>query len=165
MERVSDPVPRRGFLAAAGTGLLLSLLGCVDDAEDPAPSTTVPDGMPTTAVGVLESADLAPPPEGAQVQLVESTTISEFEAWAVEATFEAPAAELERWMLDSYGDPDGIGRAWVTPQKVKDAMDTEDVPDTWRIEETSIQGTAFERMVLVDDAEPRTVRVRLSEVR
>ena len=121
--------------------------------------------MPTTAVGVLESADLAPPPEGAQVQLVESTTISEFEAWAVEATFEAPAAELERWMLDSYGDPDGIGRAWVTPQKVKDAMDIEDVPDTWRIEETSIQGTAFERMVLVDDADPRTVRVRLSEVR
>lgn len=80
MERVSDPVPRRGVLAAAGTGLLLSLLGCVDDAQDPAPSTTVPDGMPTTAVGVLESADLAPPPEGAQVQLVESTTISEFEA-------------------------------------------------------------------------------------
>lgn len=68
-------------------------------------------------------------------------------------------------MLDSYGDPDGIGRAWVTPQKVKDAMDIEDVPDTWRIEETSIQGTAFERMVLVDDADPRTVRVRLSEVR
>ncbi|GAP79732.1 hypothetical protein Y09_2583 [Brachybacterium sp. SW0106-09] len=94
MERVSDPVPRRGVLAAAGTGLLLSLLGCDDEAEDPAPSTTVPDGMPTTAVGVLESADLAPPPE-----------------------------------------------------------------------ETSIQGTAFERMVLVDDADPRTVRVRLSEVR
>lgn len=165
MVREAHAVRRRGVLAAAGSALVLSLLGCVDDAEHPAPSTTVPDGMPTTAVGVLESADLAPPPEGAQVQVLESATISEFEAWAVEVRFEAPAAELERWMLDSYGDPDGIGRAWVTPQKVKDAMDIEDVPDTWRIEETSIQGTALERMVLVDDADPRTVRVRLSEVR
>lgn len=165
MERVSDPVPRRGVLAAAGTGLLLSLLGCVDHAEDPGPSTTASHDVPNTVDGVLECAELAPPPEGAQVQLVESTTISEFEAWAVEVRFEAPAAELERWMLDSYGDPDGIGRAWVTPQKVKDAMGIEDVADTWRIEETSIQGTALERMVLVDDADPRTVRVRLSEVR
>ncbi len=165
MVREAHAVRRRRVLVAAGSALVLSLLGCVDHAEDPGPSTTASHDVPNTVDGVLECAELAPPPEGAQVQLVESATISEFEAWAVEVRFEAPADELERWMVDSYGDPGGIGRAWVTPQEVKDAMDIEDVPDTWRIEETSIQGTAFERMVLVDDADPRTVRVRLSEVR
>lgn len=162
---MSVPTQRRGFLVASVSTVVLSLFGCVDDTEDPGRSTTASHDVPNTVDGVLESAELALPPDGAQTQLRESATISEFEAWAVEVRFEAPADELERWMVDSYGDPDGIGRAWVTPQEVKDAMDIEDVPDTWRIEETSIQGTAFERMVLVDDADPRTVRVRLSEVR
>jgi hypothetical protein len=53
----------------------------------------------------------------------------------------------------------------VTPQKVKDALGVDDVPDTWRIEEASVQGTPYERIVLIDDAQPRTVRVRLSELR
>ena len=53
----------------------------------------------------------------------------------------------------------------MTPQKVKEAMGIEDVPDTWRIDEASVQGSPYERMVLIDDADPRTVRVRLSEVR
>ena len=165
MVREAHAVTRRGVLVAVGSALVLSLLGCVERAEDPEPSPAASHDVPKTVDGVLESAELAPLPEGAQVQLLESATITEFEAWAIEVRLEASADDLEHWMVDSFGDPEGPGRAWVTPQKVKEAMGIEDVPDTWRIDEASVQGSPYERMVLIDDADPRTVRVRLSEVR
>lgn len=122
-------------------------------------------GAPGTVAEVLEEAELAPVPDGASSRLAESATISEFELWAVEASFDAPADAVERWVLDSYDHPEGVGRAWVTSQKAKDAMGIEDLPDTWRIEQVSVPGTAYERIVVIDDADPRAVRVRLSEVR
>ncbi|GAA1484226.1 hypothetical protein GCM10009625_10300 [Brachybacterium fresconis] len=154
---------RRTLLLAAGSAAVFALVGCDGGTDIEVSRETEAADPPDTADEVLARAQLAPLPDDAESQLSSSGTISEFELWAVELSLTAPAAEIETWVLESYGDPDGVGRAWVTPQKVKDALDIDDVPDTWRIEEASVQGTPYDRIVLIDDAEPRTVRIRLSE--
>jgi hypothetical protein len=156
------PVGRRALLMTVGTGALLAVTACADDSDVEITRETGAVPPPDSTAEVLQRAELAPAPDGSGPRFRTSATISEFELWAVEVRFAAPTDVVEDWVLESYGDPDGVGRAWVTPQKVKDAMGIDDVPDTWRIDEVSVQGTAYERMVLIDDADPRTVRVRLS---
>lgn len=155
---------RRALLSLAGAGALLTVAACADGPDIEVTRTSETVDPPESAAEVLAMAQLAPAPDGVETELTASGSISEFELWAVEVTLACSRAAVEEWVLASYGDPDGAARAWVTPTKAKEALGIDDVPDTWRIEEASVQGTGYERIVLIDDSDPQTVRIRLSEI-
>lgn len=71
---------------------------------------------------------------------------------------------IESWLRQSYGEGGLPGRAHVTTTEAKRAFDIGDVPDTWLLEGVSLSGVPYERMVLIEDQDPRTFRGHRVEV-
>lgn len=153
---------RRVFLATLGIGLGGVVAGC-----GPTPgrgvhrTTTSSIPGPQDAEDVMEQATLAPPPDGATMEMMDREPPQGY-AWAREVTFVIPAAEVDPWAVASFGSADALSRAFVVSQQFKEAFDVEDVPDTWRMRTASVEGTYLGLFVLVDDADPATVRIHLN---
>lgn len=165
--RMSSGAARRRFLQRAAFGVvgIVSLASCspetrtVEISRDPGPTAA-----PADAPRFLELAALAPAPEAISVSGLSESTAAAGELWVRELALTGAAADVEEWIVASYGTSDGIGRAWVTPSEMKSALGISDVPDTWRLENVTVPGTPYRRMVLVDDSDPTSVRLRLAEV-
>jgi hypothetical protein len=83
------------------------------------------------------------------------------ESWEVRFTVTEEA--LAAWQEASFGSPGYLSRVYVTKQKYRDAFKVADVPDTWLGFEGMRQGTPVERLILVDESVPHTVRVVVRE--
>lgn len=166
MRKPPRALDRRALLTVLPLAAGALLAGCTDEQPATTPGTDAEHAQgPQRAEEALELAELAPAPDGVQVELAEIEPAGDFELWSREIRFTAPAEAVAAWAEQSFGEPDLPGRAHVTPSEVKEAFRIEDVPDTWRVENVSVVGTPYERMVLIDDQDPRTVRIHLAEVR
>lgn len=156
---------RRSVLAVLPLGLTALLTSCTIErwTQPPAEEDDGPVG-PATAAEALELAEFAPAPDGVDAQLIERQPAGDFEQWACEVALTAPAEVIDPWLGQSYGDEGLPARAHVTTTQAKATFDIGDVPDTWLLEDVSLSGVPYERMVLIDDQDPRTVRVHLVEV-
>lgn len=149
-----------------GAATLILVAGALSscDRTGEVETTHEPVDGPSDPDQALALADLAPAPEVSEPTLAPVEPADEFELWAVEVSFTAQADAVEDWVAQSWGPDDGPGPAHVTFSEAKRAFGIGDVPDTWRLADESVVGTPYQRIVLIDDQDPRTVRVHIAEV-
>lgn len=152
---------RKAFLASATLGLGGLLAGCSPQFGPGGTGTSASthDG-PTDAAGVLEEARVADLPETAAPEMTESDAPEGYE-WAREVRFTASGDEVDQWLEASFGAADAAAPVHVLNPAVASAFEVDEVPETWRSLKKSVQGTPLEVMLLIDDAEPTTVRLHL----
>lgn len=148
-----------GLVVAVLTG---AAAGCDQTGE--VEVTREPVEGPTDPDQALALAELAAAPEVSEPTIAPVEPADEFELWAVKVSFTAPADAVEDWVAQSWGPDGGPGPAHVTFSEAKRAFRIGDVPDTWRLEDASVVGTPYQRIVLIDDKDPRTVRIHIAEV-
>lgn len=156
---------RRLLLGMLPFGLAFGLTSCTVDhwTGQPEEESDGPSG-PRTPEDALGLAQLAPAPDGAEVRLVERETGSDLERWACEVVLTAASETIDAWLGQCYEDDGLPAPAHVTTTEAKEAFGIGDVPESWRYENVSLSGVPYERMVLIDDQDPKTVRVHLVEV-
>lgn len=81
--------------------------------------------------------------------------------WARDVTFSAPAGAVEGWIVDAYGSADAVPCAYAVSEQVQSAFGVDEVPTAWRCGSGMASGTPLQLFVLIDDADPATVRLRL----
>lgn len=152
---------RKAFLASAAVGVSGFLAGCEPIlGGGGAGMRTESVAGPETWEDALEQAELAAPPEGASPEMTEPEPPEGFD-WVREIAFSAPADVVDGWIVDSYGSAEAVPRAYVVSNKVKAAFGVGEVPSTWRCATGMVSGTPLQRFVLVDDADPATVRIQV----
>lgn len=164
MRQPSGGTGRRAALAALPWGLAALLTSCTIDRITGPPLDEGEYVGPTTVAEALELAELAPVPEGVEAELLERQPANDLERWACEVTFTAAVDVVDPWLAQSYGDHGPPARAWEITTRAEEAFGIGEVPDTWLFESSSLSGVPYTRMVLIDDQDPRTVRVHLAEI-
>lgn len=154
---------RKAFITTTTIGLSSLVAGCAPQfggGGGGRRTEQVPG--PDSAQEVMSAARLADAPDGAQPELITRTPPTGCE-WAREVRFSAPPDAVDEWLSASFGSVDAAAQVHVLKPSVADAFDVTDVPDTWRSLERSVDGTPLTLMLLIDDADPETVRIHLRE--
>lgn len=154
-------IGRKAFLTSAAVGISGFLAGCESAlGGGGAGEQTQTVAGPETWEDALDQAELAAPPDGASPEMTEPDAPDGYD-WAREVRFSAPADAVHEWIVDSYGSAEAVPRAYAVPDQVKDAFGVEEVPSTWRCATGMVAGTPLQLFVLVEDADPATVRIHV----
>lgn len=161
MREKAGGMGRQAFLTSAAVGLGGLITGCIPSFGPGGTGTrSVPEPGPDDAAEVIELAQVADLPDGTGADLIEQEPPEGYE-WAREVVFSASAAAVDEWLMQSFGSADAAQPVHVLNPVVAEAFEVEEVPSSWRSLRTSVEGTTLELMLLIDDADPTTVRLHL----